>query len=369
MKKFDFNLEIPLNTVSFGFVAQNICRNLWQRGLEPCIHLIHNNCDLSAYKIDADFTKWFESCIKKAKAKYSKLQPSFRLWHVVESENSVSCKTVLNTYFELNSLTPTEINVLSNQSSILLTSKYSIDVFNKFGINHTNFMPLAFDRVHFFDTKKKYLGPDIITHGLFGKLEPLRKRHKKIIQLWLKKYGGNRRYALHLCLHNPHLTPEQHNALLGDIFENKKPPFIVNLLGFCNTLAALNDAWNSVNIVTDCGTESWSLPSFHTVALGKYGVIGNYGGLQSWTNERNSILIPPTEKMISAEDGVFFKRGGEYNDGEIFDFNEEDLLKGWEEAEKRYLANKVNTEGLKLQTDFPWTKTVDIILDELQKLV
>ena len=68
---------------------------------------------------------------------------------------------------------------------------------------------------------------------------------------------------------------------------------------------------------------------------------------------------------------MFFKKGNPFNQGQIYDFNEDDFIEGCEKAVKRYQESPVNTEGLKLQDQFTYSNTVDkinkITLDFLNK--
>ena len=113
------------------------------------------------------------------------------------------------------------------------------------------------------------------------------------------------------------------------------------------------------------GAEGWGLPEFQSVALGKHSVILNATAYKEWANEKNSVLLEPSGK-IDAEDGMFFKKGGHFNQGQIFDFNEDEFIDGCEKAIKRYEESPVNEEGLKLQDEFTYSKTVDSITNIMQ---
>ena len=116
-----------------------------------------------------------------------------------------------------------------------------------------------------------------------------------------------------------------------------------------------NDYLNSADIIIGMsGGEGWGLPEFQSVALGKHAVILNAHGYKGWATESNSVLVEPSGKTES-EDGVFFTAGSQYNQGSIFDFNEDDFLDACEKAEERVLKNKKNEEGLKLQEEFSMT--------------
>ena len=75
-------------------------------------------------------------------------------------------------------------------------------------------------------------------------------------------------------------------------------------------------------------------------------------------NESNSVMVQPSGK-IEAYDGLFFKPNEPYNQGNIYDFSEDDFISSCEEAIKRYESSQVNENGLKLQEDFSLDKTLD----------
>ena len=129
-----------------------------------------------------------------------------------------------------------------------------------------------------------------------------------------------------------------------------------------------NDFLNSGDIIIGMsGGEGWGLPEFQSVALGKHSVILNCSGYKEWANSDNSTLVTPSGK-IEAYDGMFFHKGQPWNQGSIYDFNEQDFLNGCEEAIKKFNANKQNENGFKIQEEFTYEKTTDLILGELENL-
>ena len=59
---------------------------------------------------------------------------------------------------------------------------------------------------------------------------------------------------------------------------------------------------------------------------------------------------------------MFFKKGNHFNQGQIFDFKEDEFIDGCEKAVQRYEESPVNEEGLKLQEEFTYSNTVDSII-------
>jgi len=113
------------------------------------------------------------------------------------------------------------------------------------------------------------------------------------------------------------------------------------------------------------GGEGWGLPEFHSVALGKYGVIMNAHGYKSWANKDNCILVNPNSK-IPAYDGIFFQEGQPYSQGNIYDFDGDDFISACEEAVKKVEENKLNDKGLKLQEDFSTNKFIENLLTHIE---
>ena len=87
---------------------------------------------------------------------------------------------------------------------------------------------------------------------------------------------------------------------------------------------------------------------------------------KEWANEKNSVLVNPSGK-IPVYDGMFFQEGAPYNQGNIYDFNEDEFIDACEQAIKRVKESRVNKEGLLLQENFTYEKTTDAILEKMQE--
>jgi hypothetical protein len=362
VSKLAFNL--PLNPTSLGQVSFSILRELFNR--KEMINLFPiGGVDLSTQKEDQNFFSWIQNSINSSVREHSKNIPVFKLWHLTGSLESYSNKQVLLSFYEVDSPTSTEINIIKNNEKVLLSSNYAVSIFKSLGLSNVDFIPLAFDSLHFQKTPKKTNNG--IQFGLFGKLEPQRKRHLKTLSLWAKKYGNNPKYVLNCAIFNHFLDPSLqsqiiHQALNGQRYWN------INFLNYMPSNESYNDLLNNIDIVLAMsGGEGWGLPEFQSVALGKHCLGLNAHAYKEWMNKDNSVLIQPNGK-IPCYDNMFFKQGMEFNQGNIFDWNEDDFLNGLSEVEMRYLNNPVNTEGLKLQEQFTYSKMVDNILDIMKNI-
>ena len=365
MSSVAFN--VPINSVSFGQISTLLLKTYHKKVLAgedlPELRLfpLGGQVDLASQSKDDLFELWLQKRAHDALENHPKTDPCFKLWHLVGSLESFSKEQSLLSFYELDAPTKPEVNIVKNNKTYF-TSKYTCDIFKSCGAN-CDHMPLAFDDFNFKRTDKKYFDDDRIVFSLVGKMEK-RKRHDKVLSAWTKRFGNDKKYALHCALYNHFLTPDQNNGFIHKALDGKQF-FNVNFLNYMGENEVYNDYLNSADIVIGMsGGEGWGLPEFHSVGLGKYGVIMNAHGYKEWANEKNSVLVEPSGK-IDSEDGIFFHKGKNHNQGQIFDFNEDEFIAGCEEALKKLENNKVNEEGLKLQKEFTREKLLNNVLSSL----
>jgi len=361
----NFNLEIPINKLSFGNCSINILFELFKLKRNPTIVPIGAQVDFSGFApfISKEFMEWFKSCTSGVQSRHSRKNPTVKLWHLSGSLNSYSDNQHLFTFYELDSPTSSEVNIVKNQKEVFFSSSYSKEVFNNVGCDNITHCPLGFDSRSFFrkDTKRV---TDKIVFGLAGKLEK-RKQHHKVIKNWVKKYGNNPNYLLNCAISNPFLTKEQYQGSLNSVLEGKSY-FNVNFIDFMDGNVAYNDYLNNNDIILGMSAaEGWGLPEFQSVGIGKHSVILNAHSYKDWANQSNSVLVNPSGK-ISSYDGLFFSEGQEFNQGSYFDWNDDEFISACEEAEKRFISNPLNKEGEKLTTRFTWENTTKIILNSIE---
>jgi glycosyltransferase involved in cell wall biosynthesis len=357
-----FNL--PINSVSFGQISTLILRELYNSKLNVGILPI-GNVDLSTQSdLTQEFGNWLQQSINSSLETYNRKNKLFKLWHLNGSFESYSNEQVLLSFYELDQPTKVELNTVKNNHKVLFSSKETVEIFKNLGCKNVEYIPLAFDKYNFNRIDKPYFVDDRIVFNLVGKLEK-RKHHLKLIKLWAKKFGNNKKYALQCCIFNPFMKPEDQNNLIAQALEGKTY-FNINFLPFMGQNKIYNDFLNSANIVLGMsGAEGWGLPEFHSVAMGKYAVIMDAHGYKSWANESNSVLVQANSK-IEAYDGMFFNKGAPYNQGNIYDFSEEEFINGCELAIKKVESDKLNKEGLKLQQEFTSEKFIENVISHLK---
>lgn len=354
--------NLPINSVSFGNVSVTLLRAAFEKGLSSTIFPI-GGVDVSSYTFDETFGKWLEKGINFSYEKHSRSNPVLKLWHLNGSLESFSSDQILLTFHELDQLTASEVNAIKNQKLVLVTSEYTKRVCLDYGLTNVEVIKLGFDKWSFRRRDKSYFNDGRITFGISGKYEPVRKRHEKTIRAWIKRFGNDRRYFLQCSLFNPFRKLEELKQDWFNLVDGKKP-FNVEFLSPIEKNVDYNEFLNSNDIIVDMGTESWGLPLFQSLAIGKHGVALDAAGHKSFANNQNCVLVQPNAK-IPAYDGFFFHPGAPFNQGNVFDFEEEAFIHACEESIKRVESNKVNGEGMKLQE----THSADKSLGEILKFL
>ena len=195
-----------------------------------------------------------------------------------------------------------------------------------------------------------------------GKFEK-RKHTAKIITNWLKKFGNDPKYQLTCAVVNPFLSQQKLQHSIARIFDGKRYNNI-NFIPYLKTNSEVNDYLNSIDIDLGgmSGGEGWNLPAFNATALGKWSLVLNATAHKDWATNENSLLLEPSGKMES-EDKTFFVKGGPFNQGEFYDFNDDDFISLLEKSLD--FAKKENTEGLKLQDTHTYSFVVEKIEESL----
>lgn len=358
-----FAVQVPVNNVSFGQVSYNILYEFYKMGLNPCIFRATDHpFDLNSFNLDQGFCAWLEQNHSTAHARHSRKNPTIRLWHINDSIRSYSDKQILLTFHETDRLTNVEQNCLK-ASTVCVSSNYTKSVFANHGIDST-IVPLGFDSNHFYPTNKTYFDDGRITFNLCGKFEK-RKHHEKIIRAWIKKFGKNKKYSLQCAIHNLFYQDQNELKLIYNTILEGKPIFNVSFLSNMPKNSIYNDYLNSSDIIIGMsGAEGWGLPEFQSVAIGKHAVILNATAYKEWATKENSVLVEPNG-MIDIYDGKFFVPGSPFNQGQIYNFDDDAFIFGCEQAISRVENGKINTEGLKLRNSFSYTQTAQKLLEML----
>jgi glycosyltransferase involved in cell wall biosynthesis len=356
----DFAFNGPIGPVSFGQTSVAILREFYKAGLEPCIFPIGNHVDLSTQVLDQGFNSWIQKCVSKSLSHHKRTNPIIKLWHLNGGLESYSNEQVLLTFYETDSPTKEEVNAVKNNKHVVFTSQYSASIFSDYGIDNCRVIPLGFDSHNFHVIDKKPYDDGRITFLCLGKFEQKRKKQDRIIRAWMNKFGNNPKYALHCAIYNTFLSPEENSAIVNQIAGGQKNQN-VTFYNWAGSNSDYNKILNSADIVIGMGTEGFGLGEFHATALGKHAVILNCAGYKTWADKENAVLVSPKSKH-PCYDGKFFFEGHPFNQGNFYDYDDEEFIAACEIAVRRFETSSVNIEGLKLQQNFTYKKTADQLL-------
>lgn len=360
----NFALNVPFNSVSFGQLGALITRELYKKNLNPCIFPIGGQVDLNCQTdLSQEFVNWLQNNINKSIKTHKRTNPTLKLWHFNGSLESISNEQTLFSFWECDSPTAEEINIIKNNKKVIVTNQYCKDILETYGCKNIVKVHVGFDKYNFKKIEKQYFDDGRISFLLPGKLELTRKRTAKVIQAWIKKFGNDKRYFLNCAIHNPFIPPDQLNNLYNQI-TNGQRYFNVQFLGYMPSNAQVNDCLNANEIVIGMGTEGWNIPLFTGLGLGKYAIALNVAGHKEFCNSENSILVNPSGK-IPIYDNMFFQQGQIFNQGNCFDFDENEFISACELAIEKAKSNPVNLSGLKLQETFTSEKMVNNLLKEI----
>lgn len=353
-----YALNFPINSVSFGQVSVAILRELFKQRKSVNIFPI-GPVDLGTQRPDAEFNQWLQNGCNNGQQRHSRQHTVYKLWHILGSlETYSSVDNRLITFQETGQLTPTELNILKQQQKIYVTNKYTQSCFRLYGIESVH-LPLGFDshNFHVLDKRPKIEG---VTSWLLASKAEYRKHTYKQLSLWAKRYGGNRNHRLNVSISNPFLPKETQNSLIAQALEGKNY-WNINFLEFSPTNEEYNTLLQSSEIVLCCsGSEGFGLPEFHAAALGAWPVVLKAHAYLDHFTDENAIWVPHNG-MIPIYDNIFFQQGAQVNQGNIFDFNNEDWYAACEEAERRAKVG-FNLKGLELQKQ-TYAQTVDRLLE------
>lgn len=348
-----------MNSLSFGNVSYNLLKAMYKKEIQIAYFPVAEKLNFESFDlISKEFQEWVVSGARNRFHVMDKNTHTFSQWHISGSENRISPKQTLFTFYESDEPTLVEKSIVDMQDNCIFSSTHAMNCFKEAGCNNVHYVPIGFDE-DFCEIDEDYL-PDKIHFGLMGKFEN-RKNTPQILKNWAKKYGNNFDYQLTCCINNPFMKVDEMNRLIASSLDGKVYGNI-NFLPHLKTNSEVNEFMNAIDIDLSglSGAEGWNIPAFNATALGKWSIVMNHTSHKDWANKNNSILIEPEEK-VKIYDGRFFNENQPFNQGHMHKISDECMIDAFEKAEKN--NRKKNKEGVKLQKQFTYEKTLNKILE------
>lgn len=350
-------LEGPLNSLSIGNVTYNFAKELFNREILNGYFCVGNNFDFSAFSPGAKFKKALEEKFDSSLSNLNANDSVLKCWHISGSEKALTNKQYLYTFYEVDSPTPEEIAIVKRQKHVFFSSQEACDVFKQSGCGNVSYVPLGFDE-ELKNGRNATLKP--IHFGLIGKFEA-RKNTKRIIKLWLDKYGNNNNYLLTCLVNNPFYDEKTYESVIRDTLGEKNWTNI-NLLPRMPKNSDVASVHQAIDIDLSglSNGEGWNLPAFNSTCLGKWAVVTNCSGHKGWATKSNCILVD-VEGKVPCYDNIFFREGNKYNQGSYYRVSDDAIIDGIERAVK--LAKQPNVSGQETAKKFTYQNSMNKILD------
>ena len=149
----------PLNNLSFGNVAYNFLRELYKKNIAVSLFPVGDTINLESFEAATnfpekeDFKQWLKGSADTRLLTVDKEVPLLQLWHLNGSEQAPGSNNFLYTFYELDSPTPSELNLANFHSRTIFSSEHAASAFKRAGCATATAVPIGFDP-DFFKTEK-----------------------------------------------------------------------------------------------------------------------------------------------------------------------------------------------------------------------
>lgn len=193
-----------------------------------------------------------------------------------------------------------------------------------------------------------------------GKWE-IRKGHDILVEIFNNAFDNNDDVELWMVNHNPFLNTEQTNTWIN-FYKNTK---LSDKIRFFPRLPNQKTLAHIMSY-SDCGifpsrAEGWNNEAIEMMAMNKPIIITNYSAHTEYCNKDNAYLIDIYD-IEPAVDNIWFNG----NNGNWAKIGKQQIDQSVEHMRFVYKNNiRTNTEGLKTAKNYNWSKTANIIHNNL----
>jgi glycosyltransferase involved in cell wall biosynthesis len=346
-------LQAPINSLGYGQVGFNIAKQLAEKLGDNLTIFPIGQPEPELYEELAQFD-WRN---KDENLKWS--QPCLKIWHQNGLHESVGRgEKVGFPIFELNKFTPEEKRSMKSCHQLVVCSEWAKNIVEDELGTTPKVIPLGIDRSIFNENNNVRRKPTIFFNC--GKWE-IRKGHDIIRQCFDKAFSKEDNVELWMMCENPFLG-EKNN----DWINYYKSSSIANKIRFIPRQKYHRDVYNIMRQV-DVGVfpvraEGWNLELLELLSCGKHVITTDYSGHTEFTNRNNSYIVE-TDKLVSAQDGIWFYGQGEW--AELGKRQEDQIVNHMRETHrlKQDSELELNLAGIETAIKFSWENTAREILN------
>jgi glycosyltransferase involved in cell wall biosynthesis len=346
-------LQCPINSLGYGQVGFNIAKQLAKQLGDNLTIFPVGQPEPELYEELSQFD-WRN---KDENLKWS--QPCLKIWHQNGLHESVGRgEKVGFPIFELNQFTKEEKMSMKACHQLVVCSKWAKDIVEDQIGTTPKVIPLGIDRSIFNENNNVRRKPTIFFNC--GKWE-IRKGHDIIRQCFDKAFNKEDNVELWMMCENPFLG-EKNNDWIN--YYKQSP--IANKIRFIPRQKYHRDVYNIMRQV-DVGVfpvraEGWNLELLELLSCGKHVITTDYSGHTEFTNRNNSYIVE-TDKLVSAQDGIWFHGQGEW--AELGKDQEDQIVNHMRETHrlKQDSELELNLAGIETAIKFSWENTAREILN------
>lgn len=350
------NFNTPINQLGMGLTGWNLFRGLINLGVETSLFPIS--------KVDLPPNEYLKRGLDNAKH-YDKSAPALKLWHAWDFSFpfKVEGKKIGWTFFELDRLTPKEVEGIKQLDSLILSSVWAQEIVKaaKTGVQ-TFVVPLGVN-INVFKSAEKPRGENLVFLTV-GKMER-RKGLDILPEIFNRAFTKEDKVELQLLVdnpfHNAQETQKWRRLYLSTPLAQKVKflPRQKTQEDVCRIMRAAD-----VGIFPSRG-EGWNQPLLEMMSCNKSVITTNYSAHTEYCTTENSHLIEIDELEDAHDQKWFFGQGkwaklGEKQINQAVDYMR-GLYERWKKGES--LTNAAGVETAKKLT---WENSARTLLEVIK---
>lgn len=316
------NLNVPINTLSYGLTSFNILRELLKIDVNVALWPIgKSEVDSQAHPLGQ---KIVESAINNGRYFENPQATCLRIFHQFSMAERIGTGRAIGfPIFELDTFNEVEKRHLRSLDQIFVTSEWGREVIKNNGIDVTcSVVPLGYDPEIFKPSENRVVRNKAFTFGNVGKYEK-RKGHDELVEIFNKAFEPSDDVQLLIACENPFPN--------SGVDEFKKRAKMTKMGDKIRFIPRLQSQLELADFYTICDcmvfpsrAEGWNLPLLESLAMNKICIATNYSAHTEFCTSLECYLVN-IDKLEPANDGIWFH--GQGNWASIGDYEKEQFIR------------------------------------------
>lgn len=351
----------PINSLSYGLVNLNILKNLYKLRHDVVYWPIGH---IEAIPPD---TGLINQCIQN-QVNVNKNSPCLKVFHEFDLCTKIgSGKYGTMSFFEIDRLDARRVTHLNCSDIIFCPSTWAKTVMENSGVKPEKVICHPGVDTNLF--RSKPLQNDGVTRFCAISKWEVRKSFKELAIAFEKAFLSEDKVELYIAADNP-FFPEEENQAWRNLFLNGKLGNKVKFVNRSLEQVAIADLINYCDcLISPSKAEGWNLCVMEALACGRHVITTKYSAMTDYCDDTNAMLIR-IDGMQNCFDGAWFTpesigdaRWAYYGKDQI-----DQLIHYMQLVHSKKMNNEllINDFGINTAKIFNWSKTVDIITENLK---